>query len=207
MKVIDVRRERLDDVVEETARVVFDGGTVVYPDETGYVIACDPQHGAAVALSYEAAGSNPILHVAVCVASPAEFLEFAPENPLAILAVKRLLPAPVMFILRRPAFFGEEQTAGRLTIGFRVPTDPLARAILERCGPLVAAATAYSGEGESLGPADLLLQRGEVAPRLEISVVDLTGNRARLLREGAVPFDRLVERFGPIERPTMRTST
>ncbi|HEY9086425.1 MAG TPA: Sua5/YciO/YrdC/YwlC family protein [Candidatus Tyrphobacter sp.] len=203
---IDVRREGVEEVVEQTARCVFGGGTVVYPDETGYVIACDPQHGAAVARIYETAGANANLRVALCVASPAEFLEFAPENPLAILAVKRLLPAPVALILRRPVFFAEEQTAGRLTVGFRVPEDPLAHAILERCGPLLAASTAYAGEGQPPTPADLLLERGEVAPRLETSVVDLTGSRARLLREGAVPFDRLVARFGPIERPAMRTS-
>lgn len=207
MNVIDVRRERVEDVVEEIARVIFGGGTVIYPDETGYVIACDPQHGDAVARIYEAAGANANLQVAVCVASPAEFLEFAPENPLAILAVKRLLPAPVALILRRPAFFAEEQTAGRLTVGFRVPQDPLAHAILERCGPLVAAGTAFAGQGPTPVPAELLLQRGEIVPRLETSVVDLTGSRARLLREGAVPFDRLVARFGPIEQPTMRTST
>lgn len=202
MTVIDVRRERVEDVVEAAARTVFAGGTVIYPDETGYVVGCDPLRGESVAGIYEAAASNRYAHVTVCVASAAEFLELAPGNPLAILAVKRLLPAPVTLVLRRPQFLTEEQTAGRLTIGFRVPAEPLAHAILERCGPLISGAITYAGDGnlEALPPADLLLERGGAAPGLETSIVDLTGDRARLLREGAIPFDRLVARFGPIER-------
>lgn len=196
MQTLDVRRERVDDVVEEAARVVFAGGSIVYPDETGYVIACDPQRRDAVARLYDSAGAGANLRVALCVASTAEFLEFTADNPLAILASKRLLPAPVVLIVRKPAFFGEDQTAGHLTMGLRVPQDPLAHAILERCGPLLVCAV----DRAAMPRVDLVLERGEIGGHVETSVVDLTGARARLLREGAVPFDRLVAQFGPIER-------
>jgi L-threonylcarbamoyladenylate synthase len=196
MQTLDIRRERIDDVVEETASVVFAGGEVVYPDETGYVLACDPQHQAAVARIYELAGSAANLRVALCVASTAEFLEFTQDNPLAILASKRILPAPIVIVVRKPAFFAEQQTAGRLTIGLRVPQDPLAHAILERCGPLLTCGI----DRAAMPPADLVLERGEITSHVEASVVDLTGARARLLREGAVPFDRLVAQIGPFER-------
>ncbi len=196
MQTLDVRCERVDDAVEEVARVIFAGGTVVYPDETGYVVAGDPQRAQAVARVYRAAGTSAQSRVTLCVASTSEFLEFARDNPLAILASKRLLPAPVVMIVRRPAFFGEAQTAGRLTIGLRVPQDPLAGAILERCGPLMSCSVDHA----ALPTADLVVERGEIGGGVETSVVDLTGARARLLREGAVPFDRLVSRLGPIDR-------
>lgn len=195
---LDVRSERVEDVLEETARRVFAGNVVVYPEETGYVAACDPQHADAVARLYATADGAAQPPVVLCLASPAEFLEYAQDNPLALLAAKRLLPAPLVMIVRRPAFFDDAQTAGRLTVGLRIPQDPLAHAILDRCGPLMTC----NVERDDLPLADLLLERGEVAPSVEMSVVDLTGTRAQLLREGAVPFERLAARFGPIDRHT-----
>lgn len=198
VRTLDVRRERTEDVVEEAARAVFSGTAIIYPDETGYVIACDPHRADAVARIYKAAGSNAHLRVALCVATPTEFLEFAQGNPLAIVAVKRLLPAPVMLVIRRPAFFTDSQTAGRLTIGVRVPQDVLAHAILERCGPLLTCAA-----NDGVQDASLVLQRGEAPPGVEASVIDLTGARPRLLRGGAVPYDRIVAGLGPVESQTL----
>jgi L-threonylcarbamoyladenylate synthase len=197
MRTLDVQRERTEDVVEEAARAVFSGDAIVYPDETGYVLACDPHRADAVARIYRTAGSTPHLQVALCVASSAEFLEFAQGNPLAIVAAKRLLPAPVMLVIRRPAFFDDSQTAGRLTIGVRIPQDPLAHAILERCGPLLTCSV-----DEGMQDAELTLRRGE-ASGVETSVVDLTGARPRLLRAGALPYDRLVAGLGPLESKTL----
>jgi L-threonylcarbamoyladenylate synthase len=195
---LDALRERTEDIVEEAARAIFSGSAIVYPDETGYVVACDPHRADAVARIYRTAGSAAHLRVALCVATPAEFLEFAQGNPLAIVAVKRLLPAPVMLVIRRPAFFTDSQTAGRLTIGVRVPQDPLAHAILERCGPLLTCAA-----NDGVQEAELVLRRGEEPGGLETSVVDLTGARPRLLRGGAVPYDRLVAGLGPVESQTL----
>jgi len=199
--VIDARKECTEDVVEEAARVIFSGGTLVFPDETGYLLACDLYRGKAVAAIYAAAGKEPQMRVAVCVASTAEFIELTKENLLAVLAVKRVLPAPVMLIVRRPSFFSEEQTSGRLTVGFRVPEDPFAHAILERCGPLIAGGIEYRGDGNvaDLPDTDLLVERGPISPSLEVTIVDLTGDRARLLHEGAVPYDRLATGLGAVD--------
>lgn len=199
MRTLDVRRERTEDVVEEAARTIFSGNAIVYPDETGYLIACDPHHADTTARIYRTAGSNAHLHVALCVASSAEFLELAQGNPLAIVAAKRLLPAPVMLVIRRPAFFSDSQTAGRLTIGIRIPQDPLAHAILERCGPLLTCAV----DAGSLPEAELVLRRPEQTEDVKASVVDLTGARPRLLRKGAMPYERLVAGLGPVESQTL----
>jgi len=96
------------------------------------------------------------------VASPAEFLEYARENALAILAAKRLLPGPITLVVRRPGFLSGELSAGLSTIGFRVPDAVLARAILDRCGPLAMSSANASGDppyrGES-GTARVFLRR------------------------------------------------
>ncbi|HEV7179539.1 MAG TPA: L-threonylcarbamoyladenylate synthase [Candidatus Baltobacteraceae bacterium] len=198
--------------MEECARVIFAGGTVIFPNDTSYGIACDPYRSEAIDRIYGAKGRPDNKPLTMHVATAAEFLEFARENPLAILASKRLLPCPITLIVRKPNFVSDELTAGMPTLGFRVPDEPLAKAILERCGPLAVSsanpsgAEPYRGDGANanLPPADLLIEHGPTRYALESSIMDLTVSPPRLLREGAVSFERLTELLGPIERRTVK---
>lgn len=213
--VIDARNERLEHVLEEVAAVVFGGGTVIFPCDTSYTIACDPYRSRAIDRIYAGKRRPDEKPLTLLVASPHEFLEYGRENPVAPLASKRLLPAPVILVMRRPAFITDELAAGLPTLGFRVPDDDLARAILDRCGPL-AGTTAnpsesarYDGGADHsmLPPADLLVEHGATKYNLESSILDLTVTPPRLLREGAVRYDRLAELLGPIERHTVKVRT
>jgi L-threonylcarbamoyladenylate synthase len=212
--VIDARTAPLEEVLEAAARTVFGGGLLIFPTDTVYGVGCDPYDAAAVARIYGAKhrpGSKPLtFHLA----SAQEFLEYAREDPLAIRAARRLLPGPVTLIIRKPHFVSEQVTAGLQTLGFRVPDDPLCRAILERCGPLAATSAnrsgeqAYRGDGdyEGLPEVDLIVENGPTRYRRESSVVDLTGPRPRLLRAGVLDAERLSEALGvdvlaPAESP------
>ncbi len=214
---IDARTESLDAVVEMAARTVYAGGTVIFPTDTVYGIGCDPQRIEAVDRIYGAKrrpGHKPLtLHLA----SVSEFLEYAKENPLAVLAARRLMPGPVALIVRRPSFVHAEVTSGLATLGFRVPDDPLCRALLERCGPLAATSANASGElpyrgdadPEALPPADLFIENGLTRYGTESTVIDLSGDVPRLLREGVIGYDRLTELLGRMERVAVpvRTNT
>jgi len=132
-----------------------------------------------------------------------------------MLVAKRLLPGPLIVLIQKPAFISDELAAGLKTVAFRVPDDPLASAILERCGPLAGttanapAGARYDG-GEDVGmlpSADLLVSHGPTRYDRESTIVDITGAHARLLREGAIAESRLAELLGPIERPTVKVRT
>jgi L-threonylcarbamoyladenylate synthase len=214
-RVIDASVERFEDVAEEVARVVFSGGTVILPNDTSYLIGCDPYRFEAIDRVYAAKGRPDNQPLTMHVASAQEFLEYAINNSMAAHAAKRLLPAPVILLVRKPAFISDELAAGLQTLAFRVPDDPFARMLLERCGP-IAGTTANSrggprylgGEDRSmLPPADLLVSHGPTRYNGESSIVDLSGLHARLLREGVVSESRLAELLGPIERPTVKVRT
>jgi L-threonylcarbamoyladenylate synthase len=211
-QVIDARIERIDDVLEDAARVVFGGGTIVFPNDTSYGIACDPYESDAVDRIYAAKGRPDNRPLTMHVASAAEFLEYAGDNPLASLAAKRLLPAPVIVLIRKPSFISDEVSAGLQTMAFRVPDDEYARSLLARCGPLAGTTVNpkggpryFGGDDRSmLPPADLVIERGPTRYDRVSWIVDLTGSHARLLREGVVSERRLAELLGPIERPTVK---
>lgn len=193
---MDARTESPERIADACARVVFDGGTVLFPTDTGYAIGCDPMRAHTIDRIYAMLGYPDSRPLTMFVASPAEFLEYAAANPFALLASKRLLPGPVTLLVRRPAFLREDLCAGRPTIGMRVPDEPVARAILERVGPLVAARV----EDPASVTPDLSIENGPARYDRETSIVDLTIQPARLLREGAVSYERLTELLGPIER-------
>ncbi|HYL27706.1 MAG TPA: L-threonylcarbamoyladenylate synthase [Candidatus Nitrosotalea sp.] len=211
-RVIDASAAELSQTAEDVARVLFSGGTVILPNDTSYLIGCDPHDSEAIDRVYAAKGRPDNRPLTMHVATPQEFLEYAPDNALAVAAAKRLLPAPVIVLIRKPGFVSDELAAGLHTLAFRVPDDPFARAVLERCGP-IAGTTAnprggpryLGGEDRSMLPAaDLLVEHGPTRYNSESSIVDLSGSHVRLLREGVVSEKRLSELLGPIERPTVK---
>ena len=212
LRVLDARETSVAEIVDEAARVIFSGGLLIFPTDTVYGIGCDPYDIGAVDKIYGSKRRPDSKPLTFHVGSVAEFLEFARDNPLAVVAAKRLLPGPVTLIVRRPPWVSDEITSGFPTLGFRVPDDPLCRAILERCGPLattsanISGARAYRGDGEreQLPPADLLIENGPTQYQLESTVIDLTGSQPRILREGIVTFEDLTEKLGPIARPVVK---
>jgi len=216
--VIDARVESPSRVAEEAARVVFAGGTIVFPTDTVYGIGCDPYNARAVASIFSSKRRPGTKALTLHLATVAEFLEYAKSNPTALLAAKRLMPGPVTIIVRRPAFIGEDVTAGLPTLGFRVPDDPLCSAILDRCGPLAATSAnisgerAYRGEGdiEALPDTELVIQNGPTRYGAESTVLDCSGTHPVLLREGVVKMERLSEvlsAVGPVMRPETKMHT
>ncbi len=214
-RTIDASAASLDDVAEEVARVLFSGGTVILPNDTSYLIGCDPYASEAIDRIYAAKGRPDNRPLTMHVANAQEFLEYAPDNPLAAYAAKRLLPSPVILLIRKPAFISDELAAGLQTLAFRVPDDPFARALLDRCGPVAGTTANPRGGPRYLGgddrsmlpPADLIVAHGPTRYDSESSIVDLSGVHARLLREGVVSERRLAELLGPIERPTVKVRT
>ena len=212
LRVLDAREASVGEIVDEAARVVFSGGLLIFPTDTVYGIGCDPYDIGAVDRIYGSKRRPDSKPLTFHVGSVAEFLEFARDNPLAVLAAKRLLPGPVTLIVRRPQWVSDEITSGFPTLGFRVPDDALCRALLERCGPLattsanISGAQAYRGDGEreQLPPAELLIENGPTRYQLESTVIDLTGSQPRMLREGVVTFEELSEKLGQIARPIVK---
>ena len=180
---------------------------MIFPTDTVYGVGCDPRRPDAIARIYAAKRRDARKPLSLHVASVDEALEYVGADRAAAAAVRRLFPGPVTLIVRRPAFIDEHMTSGFPTMGLRVPDHPLCSEILERCGPLAATSANYSGEPAFAGStpprrlpdADLLVDDGPTPQRLESTVVDLTGGRPRLVREGAVSVSILERVLGRIE--------
>ena len=189
--------------IRRAAEILRAGGLVAFPTETVYGLGADASSPAAIARLY-AAKRRPLDHpVIVHFADAARAFEWAREIPEAAkkLAV-RFWPGPLTLILKRSERAGDFVTGGQDTIGVRVPSHPVARAMLEAFGGGVAApsanlfgkvsATTASHVREDLGEdADLVLEGGPSEIGIESTIVDLSRGKPVLVRPGRISVAEL----------------
>ena len=195
--------------IAEAAAVLQDGGLVAFPTETVYGLGADATRDDAVARLFRAKGrpaNNPlIVHAADREAAGA----IANLGPAADALARRFWPGPLTLVVPRGAECPVSglATAGLDTIALRVPDHPLALRLLGAAGLPVAAPSANrSGRlspttaahvADGLGPAvDFILDGGECRIGIESTVVAVTDSTVRILRQGAVPRETLVEALG-----------
>jgi L-threonylcarbamoyladenylate synthase len=181
--------------MRDLARVIAAGGVAVFPADTVYGLACDPEDAAAVDRLYALKGRPP--------AKPAAVMFFDPEAALAGLPprtcrlLERLLPGGLTVLLpnpegRFPLACGPDPG----TLGLRVPDLPAlagAPPVLQSSANLAGGPDARRLEDvpEAIrAGADLVLDGGEL-PGTPSTVIDLrTFERDgdyRVVRAGAVP--------------------
>src|SRR5262244_3916729 len=181
------------------ARTLARGGLVAFPTETVYGLGADATNGAAVARVYDAKGRpsfNPLIaHVADADAARALARFPRPAQRLA----RAFWPGPLTLVLPKLADcpVTELATAGLDTIAVRVPSHPLARAILLAFGrPVVAPSANRSGHvspttaqhvlADLRGRIELIVDGGPTPMGLESTIVACIGEPT-LLRPGGVP--------------------
>ena len=115
-------------------------------------------------------------------------------SPLAEKLIKNFWPGPLTIILK----------SGTKKLGFRMPANTVAKALIAESGVPVAAPSAnISGakppvDAENIlkefdGKIDLVLDAGKTEFRKESTVVDITESPYRILREGAVSQEEIEE--------------
>ncbi len=183
-------------------RCVAGGGVAVFPADTVYGLACDPESAAAVERLYALKGRRPDKPAAVMFFDRDSALDALPELPAHTRgALQRLLPGAVTLLLPNPRRrFGLACSGDPDTLGLRVPALSGRLAPLAACGrPVLQSSANVSGgrdarrladvAAEISEGADLVLDGGDL-PGTPSTVVDLRAyaeaGRWSVLREGAV---------------------
>ncbi|MFN8158756.1 MAG: L-threonylcarbamoyladenylate synthase [Candidatus Nanopelagicales bacterium] len=198
---------RTDDVHRAVA-LLRAGGLVALPTETVYGLGADAEDAAAVARVYAAKG-RPHDHPLIVHLGDAAQVDdgWAREIPSwARLLAAACWPGPLTLVLRRGARAGDHVTGAQDTVGLRVPSHPVARALLVEFGGGVAAPSAnrfgrvsptdaehvVDELGDVLDPArDCVLEGGPSEVGVESTIVDCTGEAPRLLRPGAIGVEEI----------------
>ena len=200
-----VMTRRLDGSgVGEAAAILRAGGLVAWPTETVYGLGASARDGRAVARVFEAKGRprfNPLI-VHVAEAEAAFALGLADDDARAAAAAFWPGPLTLLLPLRPGAGLSDLVTAGTGRVALRVPSHPLALALLDAFGGPVAAPSANaSGRispttaehvlADLAGRIDAVLDGGPCAVGVESTIVGLGEGAPRLLRPGGVPAEAI----------------
>ncbi len=196
------------DNIARAARLLRDGALVGFPTETVYGLGADASNADAVARLFAAKGRPADHPVIVHVADSADIAPWAREVPAGARALADAFwPGPLTIIVPRAAHVADIVTGGQDTVGLRVPSHPVARALLRAFGGGVAAPSANrfgrispttaQHVADDLGDAvALTLDGGACDVGIESTIVAFTGGRALLLRPGGISIDRLAAVLG-----------
>jgi L-threonylcarbamoyladenylate synthase len=193
------------DEIKMAAKALKDGHLVAFPTETVYGLGADATNEKAVSRIYSVK-SRPTDHpLIVHISSINQLYKWAVDIPeYAIKLAKEFWPGPMTLILKRSNLAKDFITGGQGNVGVRVPTNPIALALLSEFEKLtgfgiaapsanrfggVSSTTAEAVEDELamfLGKKDLILNGGQSLIGVESSIVDCTANTPAILRPGAV---------------------
>jgi len=197
-----------DAAVAEAARMLVEGGLVAFPTETVYGLGADATNAAAIARLYQAKGRpafNPLISHVSDLAAAEEIARF---DATAIALARAFWPGPLTLVLPKalPCAVAELATAGLDTIAIRVPSHPIARAILKAFGnPVVAPSANRSGhvspttavhvQSDLEGKIDLIVDGGPVEVGVESTIVGCF-ETPMLLRPGGLPREAIERVLG-----------
>ena len=194
--------------VARAARLLRAGGLVAIPTETVYGLGADAENAAAVGRVYAAKG-RPADHPLIVHLADADAVHdgWAVDVPAyALLLAAACWPGPLTLVLPRGPRAGDHVTGGQGTVGLRVPSHPVAHALLVEFGGGVAAPSAnrfgrvsptdaahvLDELADVLEPGrDAVLEGERSDVGVESTIVDCTGPAPRLLRPGAIGIEEI----------------
>ncbi len=177
------------------------GGIVIFPTDTVYGIGCDPFNDKAVRMIYRIKGREGSKQLPVLGFSIYEISKIAVFDKLSEKFATKFWPGPLTLILD----VKEERIAESLgldkKIAVRVPSHPCTLKLLKECKLLVGTSANLSGHPPAADPKeiieklegyDILLDGGKILDPVESTIVEVMGDRFRIVRQGKISEEELL---------------
>lgn len=192
------------DGMAAAVRAAQSGRLVVMPTDTLYGLGCDAFDNAAVANLLATKQRGPDMPVPVLIGSwdTVKGLVATYSEQMELL-VEAFWPGGLSIVVPQAPSLPWNLGDTRGTVMLRMPLHPVAIELLREVGPMAVSSANISGHQppttaiaakQQLGKAvDVYLDGGETAVGQPSTIVDLAGPQPRLLREGALPAERIGE--------------
>lgn len=186
------------DILAHAGEILRAGGLVAYPTETVYGLAASAFNSESITRVFEAKGRPQGQPLPVQIAGVAEVEMLARDVPQAAQTlIVDFFPGPLTLVLRRQPSVSLLITGGEDTVGLRMPDHVVALGVLRAFGgPLVCPSANLTGRRASMsasdvledldGQIDLVLDGGPTTDRTPSTVLDVTTQPAKLIREGKI---------------------
>ena len=199
--------------VPQAAEIIRAGGLVAIPTETVYGLGANAMDEEAVAKIFLAKGrpqDNPLIIHISCAEELTRYCHDIPE--VAWRLAERFWPGPLTMVLPVKTCVPKRTTAGLSTVAVRCPKTQVTRELIRAAGvPIAAPSANLSGKPSTTtaahvlhdygtgGRIDAIIDGGPCEVGVESTIVDLTGEKPRLLRPGGITPEELRDLLGELE--------
>ena len=210
-RIMDVSTEPINmEYISEASEILRKGGLVAFPTETVYGLGGDAKDKEASRKIYAAKGrpsDNPLIVHIARFSQLQEISKDLPENAKKL--ADAFWPGPLTMVVNKNEVIPYETTGGLDTVAVRMPNNPIALALIEKSGCMIAAPSANTSGRPSptkashvyedlSGKIDAILDGGAVDIGLESTIVDLTEDVVTILRPGYINMEMLKEVVGEV---------
>jgi len=212
--------EEQSQAIARAAQIIHAGGVVVFPAKSLYGLAADALNPKAVERIFKIKQrplTNPLLvlidnigQLDLLVQPVAKERSTRQEglksylSPAALALIEKFWPGSVTLLFNAVNGLPEALTAGSGKIGIRVPGHPVARALVRAVGgPITGTSANISGQSgckeiamldpEILSSVDMVLDSGTLKGGIGSTVVDITSDPVRIVREGQISSDEIIK--------------
>jgi len=197
--------------IRAAARVIRSGGLVAFPTETVYGLGANALDEEAVSKIFKAKdrpADNPIIVHIANKEDISVLTERLPEKAGPL--ISKFWPGALTILAAKSELVPDATTAGLSTVAVRMPSHPVARALIAEAGVPIAAPSANIAGRPSpttaehvlkdlSGRIEMVIDGGPVGFGVESTVLDLTSNVPTVLRPGPVTVEELQKILGKVE--------
>lgn len=191
-------------LIEQVADLLRKDQLIIYPTDTSYAFGC--RLGAKDALDKlkQIRELDDKHQFTLLCRDLSEIANYAAVDNIQFKQLKALTPAPITFILNATKDVPKKLAhAKKKTIGIRVPSNPIAQALLEAMDePILTSSLILPNRDDILddpfeiedllgNQIDGLINAGIKTTKLT-TIVDMTGGQPEIIRQGAADVDSLL---------------
>ena len=198
--------------IYKCASIVTRGGIIVYPTDTIYGIGCNPYNDSSVQRIFKIKGRNKEKALPILASTIEDVEKIVSLGKIGKLLALKYWPGALTII--SPLIdenISTKLTAGKKSIGIRIPNNKCALLLLKHCKYLAGTSANKSGEkppksasevmSSSLDDFDALLDGGNVEKGIESTIVDISDfSTTKVIREGAIKSEELYKVLAAIHQ-------
>jgi L-threonylcarbamoyladenylate synthase len=191
--------------VEQATTILKQGGIVVCPTDTVYGVVAAINIEPAVERIYRIKGRPRSQALPILLADKSQMADVAKIVPLlAWRLADKFWPGALTMVLFKSESVSDIVTGGGKTVAVRMANHPMPTAIIRGLGvPIVGTSANLSGHPSALtaeevrtqigDQVDMIIDGGRCPGGTESTIVDLSGEEPRILRQGPISFEELKE--------------
>ncbi|HEM6005250.1 TPA: threonylcarbamoyl-AMP synthase [Streptococcus suis] len=195
--------------MDKLRTILENGGAVVLPTETVYGLFAQALNEDAVNRVYQLKQRPRDKAMNLNVSNLNDIYFFSQNTPFFLEKLyNRFMPGPLTIILKANDNVPFWVNSGLNTVGFRLPNHEQTLRLISETGPLIGPSANISGNesGKKFSdiqaqfPVDLLgIEDDQALTGIDSTILDLSGQKARILRQGAISREEIQKAIPEIE--------